>query len=231
MRVARLALLAALAARAALADPFAAVLTPSAGVGWSEEDRFDGEAVHARVGASFVGRFNQALSVEALVRVLFYRREYLGNQFNASRELSRSSFDEQKVDAEAFFLVDLARLFSLPASWRLPIGVGPGFRFFVNDALPSRLGGAAGRLDLGYALSPVVDVSAGASALYNFAFDPRTVASALGGPTLAVGWRGALGLRFAENVRFGVAYEGELVTLVNARRLFQSFVFQLDLSL
>lgn len=231
MKVARLTLLAALVARAALADPFTAVLTPSAGIGWSQEDRFEGEAVHARAGASFLGRFNQTLSAEAQVRMLFYRREYLGNQFSAERELSRSSFAEQKIDAEAFFLVDLARLFSLPASWRLPVGVGPGFRFFVNDALPSRMGGAAGRLGLGYAFSPAVDVSAAASVLYNFAFDPRAVASAVGGPTLAVGWHGGIGLRFAPNVRFGVAYEGELVTLINSRRLFQSFVFQLDLSL
>lgn len=231
MRIAPLALLVALAARAALADPFTAVLTPSAGVGWSGEDRFEGEAVHARAGAAFVGRFNQTLSAEALVRVLFYQREYLGNQFNAHREFARPSFAEQKVDAEAYFVVDLARLFALPASWRLPVGVGPGFRFFVNDAFPSRLGGAAGRLELGYALSTAVDVSAGAFALYNFVFDPRAVASALGGPTLAVGWRGAIGLRFTQNLRFGVASEGELVTLVNSRRLFQSFVFQLDLSL
>lgn len=221
-------------ARPVVPEPSARTfVTPAVGFGWSSEEGLGDESLHFRVSLDAARLLSDLISVRGRVRDHFYRRQYLTDRPSiAEQGLSRAEVDEQKLDLDAFVVFDLDHAFGFSGSrFRLAAGVGPSFRFFINDALPSQSGGPAVELQAGYALSSYVELSAGAGYGYNLFFPNAELLSAVGGPQSHLGLNGALSFRFPPDVRVAFAWEGELLQLKNSLRQYHSLALVLELSL
>lgn len=209
------------------------IVTPAVGFGWSSEEGFEGESLHFRVSLDAAYLLTDLVSVRGRVRDHFYRRQYLTDRPSiAGQGLSRAEVDEQKLDLDAMAVFDLDHAFGISGSgFRLAAGVGPSFRFFINDALPSQFGGPAVELQAGYALSSFVELSAGVGYGYNLFFPNADLLSAVGGPQSHLGLNGALSFRFPPDVRVAFAWDGEMLQLKNSLRQYHSLSLVLELSL
>ncbi|MHB8876826.1 MAG: carboxypeptidase regulatory-like domain-containing protein [Myxococcaceae bacterium] len=202
------------------------LLSPSVGFGWSTESPVGDSALHFRVGARFDYRFTDSIFVSAALKDQLYRRDYLTDRFSLEDPgYARVRLGEQKLDADAQVFYELAR----GSRGSLAAGVGPSFRFFMNEALPSQTGPIAAAMRAGVVLAPGLDLTAGASYAYNLLANPA-LPSALGGPRGVTSYHGLLGLQFPPAVAFRLGYEGEAVALDNSVRLFHSVVFMLDMT-
>lgn len=198
-------------------------LTPSLGFGWSSEEGVERTALHFRIGALLEIPVARRFSATLALRDHFSQREYVLDRLALSGDaLARTRLYEQKVDAEAAFRFHLA-----DDRFKAAVGVGPGFRFLLNSALPASLGGPMGRADVGFALSPSVELSAGAGYTHNLFFKNEGLISAMGAPRSATNFGGAIGLAFPSNFRFNIGYEGEALAMERSVRYYHSVVFLL----
>lgn len=197
----------------------------TAGFGWSMERQLDDSARHLRLGLEFEYPIAASFSVLAALREHAYQRDYLLDRFDLGGDgLARVRLAEHKVDAEAFFLYHLGQGKRLSAA----VGLGPSFRFFVNEALPSNVGGLAAVGRASFLLFPRVDVSASAAYTYNLFFAGQPTVSALGSPLASTAFGANVGLLFLPRVRLALGYEGEAITLQNGYRLFHSVSLHLS---
>lgn len=212
--------------------PSRLTVVPSVGFGWSTETWSDDTALHFRAGATAEYRALRWVTVSLAVRDHFYQREYLAERLDLSgQNLVRAAVPEHKVDIDALFNVDLARLLAEgDTNWSLAVGAGPALRFFVNRAIPSRMIGALAAARGGYVVADGIEVFAGAGYLYNFAASELAVQTVAGTPNAATLYRGGVTLRFPGNAAVQLAYDGETITLSNAYRTYHTASLQLDVS-
>lgn len=207
-------------------------LSPAVGFGWSTEDGQADPSLHFRLSLEAAHRFSHLFSVRARARDHFYRRQYLTDRPAVDSEgLARAEVNEQKLDLEAFATFDVARALTLPGAFRVTAGVGPSFRIFINETLPSQSGAPALEVRAGYALSHAVELQAGGGYAYNVLFDNAALASAVGGPLSYVGLNAALAFQFPPDARVMFAWDAELLQLQRSVRQYHSVSFVLELSL
>lgn len=214
-------------------EPLGLRLSPTVGFGNVDEAALSTTNPQFRAGLAVEYAFKEPMAIGLSFSDRFYRRTYMTTQPDLSGSgPALVDQDEQELALDLLFSYDLAKTLGAD-SGRLVLApvVGPSFRLFHNEAMRHQAGALAVGARVGWALSESLDVRASGLYGYNLFFRNADLPSALAGPKAVSVVDGSLGLRLAPGTRFGIGYEGEIVTLGASYRLSHGLAFTFDVLL
>jgi hypothetical protein len=200
--------------------------------GWAFEDALGTAAPQFRAGLSATYAFKAPMSLALALSTRSYRRGYMTRTADVSGAgLARPVVDEAEHGVDLVFGYDVGGLILKDGRLELAPLAGPSVRVFANAALPSTSVAVALGARASWRASELFDVRGTALWGYNLAGAPEGYGSALGGPLAVSVLNASFGLKVAPQLRLGLGYEGEIVTLGASTRGVHGLSVSLDVLL
>jgi hypothetical protein len=200
--------------------------------GWAFEDALGTAAPQFRAGLSATYAFKAPMSLALGLSTRSYRRGYMTRTADVSGGgLARPVVDEAEHGVDLVFGYDVGGLIVKDGRLELAPLAGPSVRVFANAALPSTSVAVALGARASWRASELFDVRGTGLWGYNLAGAPEGYGSALGGPLAVSVLNASFGLKVAPQLRLGLGYEGEIVTLGASTRGVHGLSVSLDVLL
>lgn len=208
------------------------VVGASTSFGWAFEDTLGTAAPQFRAAVGATYAFKAPMSLALGLSSRSYRRGYMTRTADVSGAgLARPVVDEAEYGVDLVFGYDLGNLILKDGRLELAPIAGPSLRIFDNAALPSQSFAVAAGARASWRASDLFDLRGLALWGFNVLGSPDGYGSALGGPLSVSVLNASFGLKVAPQLRLGLGYEGEVVTLGASMRGVHGLSVSLDVLL